>query len=136
MEKYFNWLSFAVGAFGGPVAGLLGGWDMLLKAIVVLMVLDYITGLLKGVYTKTLSSEIGFRGLLKKVMVLIVIVAANVLQGLVGGAVPLREVVIMFFIANEGLSLLENAAVMVAVPDQLRDVLLQVREKNNKEEGE
>lgn len=133
MEKYFNTISFAAGIAGGILANLLGGWDGLLRTIVVLMVLDYATGFIKGAYTKRLSSEIGFRGLLKKVMVLIVIVAANVLQGLISGAVPLREVVIMFFIANEGLSLLENAAVMVSVPEQLRDVLLQLREKDDKE---
>lgn len=130
MEKYLNWTSVIVGAGGGWLAGILGGWDALLKTIMFLLVLDYITGVIKGFYTKLLSSEIGFKGILKKVMILIVIAAANILQQLISEAVPMREIVIMFFIANEGLSLIENAAVLIPIPDALRDVLLQIREKN------
>ena len=137
MEKYFNWTSVIIGAVGGWLASVLGGWDMLLKAILFMVVLDYITGVVKGIYTKQLSSEIGFKGILKKVMVFIVIAASNVLQQLISGVVPIREIVIMFFIANEGLSLLENAAVLIPVPEALRDALLQIREgkEGGKHEG-
>lgn len=133
MEKLFNWISVFCGLIGGGLSYWLGGWDVLLKTIVFLAVVDYITGCIKGIYTKQLSSEIGFKGLLKKIVMFIVIAVAYVIQGLVGGKIPLREVVIMFYIANEGLSLLENAAVFVPVPEKLKAVLLQLREKDESE---
>lgn len=133
MEKLFNWISVFCGLIGGGLTYWLGGWDVLLKTIVFLAVVDYITGCIKGIYTKQLSSEIGFKGLLKKIVMFIVIAVAYVIQGLVGGKIPLREVVIMFYIANEGLSLLENAAVFVPIPERLKAVLLQLREKDESE---
>lgn len=137
MEKIFNAISLAGALIGGWAAKLLGGWDMLLITMVTLIILDYITGLIKGIYIKQLSSEIGFRGILKKITIFIVIALAFAIQRLVGEAVPLREIVIMFFIVNEALSLLENAAVLIPIPDQLKEVLLQLREKtslSNKED--
>ncbi|WP_291597909.1 phage holin family protein [Blautia sp. LMAG:75] len=134
MEKLFNWISVIGGVIGGFLAYWLGGWDALLKTIVCLAVLDYITGWIKAVYNKQLSSEIGFKGLLKKIVMFIVIAVSYAIQGLMGGKVPLREVVIMFYIANEALSLLENAAEFIPVPDKLKEVLLQLRDKDS--EGE
>lgn len=137
MEKIFNWISIIIGITGGYLSHWLGGWDVLLRTIVFLAVLDYITGLIKGIYLKKLSSEIGFKGLLKKIVMFIVIAVAFVIQELIGGTIPLREVVIMFYIANEGISLLENAAIFVPIPDKLKDVLLQLRDNDeNKTEGE
>ena len=131
MEKLFNWISIVFGAAGGVLSYWLGGWDVLLKTIVFLAIADYITGWIKGIYTKQLSSEIGFKGLLKKIVMFIVIAVSFVIQGLIGGTIPLREVVIMFYIANEGLSLLENAAVFTPIPDKLKNVLLQLRDKDS-----
>ena len=131
MEKLFNCISIVFGIIGGFFSYWLGGWDVLLKTIVFLAVVDYITGLIKAVYLKQLSSEIGFKGLLKKIVMFIVIAVAFVIQMLIGGTVPLREVVIMFYIANEALSLLENAAIFVPIPEKLRDVLLQFRDKDD-----
>lgn len=137
MDKLFNWFSIIFGFIGGFFTYWLGGWDILMKTIVFLAVVDYITGLIKAVYLKVLSSEIGFKGLLKKIVMFIVIAVAYVIQQLIGGTIPLREVVIMFYICNEALSLLENAAVFVPIPDKLRDVLLQLRDKNTSDpEGE
>lgn len=130
MEKLFNWISIAVALIGGFLSYWLGGWDMLLKTIVALVVIDYVTGIVKGLYTKNLSSEIGFNGILKKIMIFIVIATANIIQELTGGVIVLREIVIMFYICNEALSLIENAAVLLPVPDKLKDVLLQLRDKN------
>lgn len=107
----------------------LGGWDVLLKTIVFLAVVDYITGIIKGIYLKELSSEIGFKGLLKKIVMFIVIAVAYEIQLLIGGTIPLREVVIMFYVTNESLSLIENAAIFVPIPEKLKDVLLQLRDK-------
>ena len=104
---------------------------MLLKTILFLAVVDYITGVIKAIYKKKLSSEIGFKGLLKKIVMFIVIAVAFAIQVLMGNTVPLREIVIMFYIANEALSLLENAAEFIPVPDKIKEVLLQIREKDN-----
>lgn len=134
MGKLFNWISIFWGIIGGFFSYWLGGWDVLMKTIVFLAVTDYITGVIKGIFLKKLSSEIGFKGLLKKIVMFIVIAVAFVIQRLIGNTIPLREVVIMFYIANEGLSLLENAAVFVPVPDKLKSVLLQLRETES--EGE
>ena len=134
MDKLFNWISIVFGFAGGLLSYWLGGWDILIKTIVFLAVVDYITGIIKAVYLKELSSEIGFKGLLKKIVMFIVIAVAFVIQQLIGGTVPLREVVIMFYIANESLSLLENAAIFVPIPDKLKNVLLQLRDKDS--EGE
>lgn len=133
MDKLFNQLSIIIGVIGGVLTYWLGGWDVLLKTIVFLAMADYATGWIKGIYLKMLSSEIGFRGLLKKIVMFIVIAAAFEIQELVGGTIPLREVVIMFYIANEGLSLLENAAIFVPVPDKLKNVLLQLRENDSED---
>ena len=131
MDKIFNWFSIAFGFLGGFFTYWLGGWDVLLKTILFLAVVDYITGVIKAIYKKKLSSEIGFKGLLKKIVMFIVIAVAFAIQGLMGNTVPLREIVIMFYIANEALSLLENAAEFIPVPDKLKEVLLQIREKDN-----
>ena len=130
--KLFNGFSVAVGVAGGFLCQLLGGWDVMLKALVALVVLDYVTGVLKGIYTKTLSSEIGFKGLIRKIVIFIVVATAVIVQSIVGDSIPLREIVIMFFVCNEGISLLENASEFVPIPKKLKETLIQLRE--NKEE--
>lgn len=138
IEKLFNWISLLIGIAGGVLAHYMGGWDTLLRTILFLAVCDYVTGCIKAIYMKRLSSEIGFKGLLKKIVMFIVIAVSYIIQELIGGAIPLREVVIMFYIANEGISLLENAAIFVPIPERLKDVLLQIRDKEeetNKKEG-
>ena len=129
MEKLFNVYSVVTAVVGGILAQLFGGFDVLLKVLLVMIVLDYITGIIKGIYNKRLSSEIGWKGLLKKIITLIIVVMANVLQIAIGDTIPLREVVIMFYIANEGISLLENAADVIPLPEQLKNTLLQLRSK-------
>lgn len=133
MAKLFNEISMIFGVVGGFILYLLGGWDVPLRVIVTLAILDYITGIAKGIYTKQLSSEIGFNGLLKKIVMFIVVALAYAIQILMDGAIPLREVVIMFYIANEALSLIENAAVFVPIPDRLKSVLLQLRDSKKAE---
>lgn len=133
MEKYFNNVSVVFSVVGGGLAWLFGGWDILLWTLVGFIILDYLTGLAKGWKTKTLSSETGFEGLIKKMMILTLVVMANFLQKLIGEVVPIREIVILFFISNEGISLLENAALFIDIPPQLRDALLQIRDKDKEE---
>ena len=141
MEKMFNLFSVIGGLIGGFIVSLFGGWDMMLYTILLFAVLDYFTGILKAIYKKVLSSEIGFKGIVKKIMVFVVIAVAYHVQKITGDMIPLREIVIVFFICNEALSILENAAEFIKIPQQLKDVLLQLRDKNaakaeEKEESE
>ena len=132
MDKIFNAASIITGIAGGIIASLFGAWNTLLWALIIIMVLDYASGLIKAVYTGTMSSKIGFKGLLKKVTILVIVALANVVQQLTGDNVAIREIVIVFYIANEGISVLENAAVVLPnMPDRLKDILLQLRGDNN-----
>ena len=134
MDKVFNWVSIAGGIVGGFLSYHMGGWDVMLKTIVTLAILDCATGWIKGICNKRMSSEIGFRGILKKALMFIVIALSFKIQELIGGTIPLREVVIMFYICNEALSLLENAAEFIPIPEKLKEILLQLRDKDGKDE--
>lgn len=129
MEKLFNYISVVGGFLGGVIASLLGGLDKIIVALLILMVLDYITGLIKSFYNKELSSEIGFIGLLKKVLILVVVGVAVIAERYLG--IPaVREIVIMFFAVNEAISILENASQMgLPIPEKLKETLLQLRNK-------
>lgn len=132
MDKIFNWISIICGTIGGFIVSLLGGWDKLIMALIILMCLDYVTGLIKAYYNKELSSRIGFKGLTKKVLILVIVAVAVVAEDMLG--IPaIREIVIMFFAVNEALSILENAGLMgLPLPEKLKQALLQIRDKEGK----
>lgn len=129
--KILNNISVVVSIVGGFVTQLLGGFDSLLQAIITLIIIDYLTGVIKGVYKKELSSEIGFKGIFSKIMILILIATSVVLQNVIKTEIPIRETVIMFFIANEGVSILENASVFLPIPETIKNILLQLRGEKN-----
>ncbi|EOA3459069.1 holin family protein [Enterococcus hirae] len=128
MEKYFNGISIFISFAGGVIAGLLGGIDTIMHALIFLMIVDYITGLAKGAKNKQLNSEIGFIGLLKKAMILVVVMVAVELERMTSNAMPIREIIIMFYVANEGISLLENISEFLPLPEKLKDYFTQIRE--------
>lgn len=128
MSKLFNVFSVVLGIAGGIATRIVGGWDKALWALVVIMCLDYITGIMKAVYTKRVSSAIGYKGLIKKIIILVIVALANIIENITGGAAAMREMVIMFYIVNEAISVLENAAVITPnMPKKLKDILLQIR---------
>ena len=131
----FNGISLSVGALGGVLAWLFGGFDTILIAFVALVVLDYLTGVIKAIYLKKLSSEVGYKGIIKKVMMFIIIGMSVIVQTIMPKAVPLREVTIIFFICNEGLSILENASEIIPVPKKIKSVLLQLRKSGDDKSG-
>lgn len=135
LEKMFNGVSIIGGIVGGFICQWLGGWDVILKALVALVVLDYVTGVLRAIITKTLSSQAGFKGLVKKIVIFIVVATSVIIQSVVGDAIPLREITIIFFLCNEGISLLENASTFVPIPDKLKDTLIQLREKSGEKKN-
>lgn len=125
-------LNIICGCAGVVAAFLWGSLDGTIIALVTFVILDYITGVIQAVYNKNLSSEIGFRGILKKIVLFLIVAVANILdtQVLKAGAI-LRTAVIFIFIANEGVSLLENAAKMgIPIPKKLIDVLEQLKKKD------
>ena len=136
--KELNLFSVAGGIIGGLLTFLFGGFDKLLYSLIALIVIDYVTGITKGVFTKSLSSKLGAVGIYKKILVLVIIVVAVLIQNVVFELthinVPLREPIIVFFICNEGISILENAAEFIPIPDKLKRVLLQLRKSNDSDE--
>ena len=95
------------------LVSMLGGWDIALQTLMIVMILDYLTGVLKGWHTKQLSSSIGIKGIIKKVMYLLVIVLVHQIALMMGDTSgSMRNIVIFFFVSNEGISILENAKAM------------------------
>ena len=125
--KSFNEISLVFAGLGSVLLGFLGGMDNLLHALLFMIVLDFLTGLIKSVVNKKLSSKIGSKGIAKKVMVLLVVAVAVEVEILIGQAIPLREVVILFYLSNEGISLLENVSEFLPIPQKLKDYFLQLR---------
>ena len=132
MEKYFNTLSVLFGLVGGAITGILGGWDVLTHAIVVLVIVDYLTGVGKAIVNKELSSTVGFKGLFKKILIFVVIAVSVEMQKIIWDGVPLREIVIMFYIANEGISFIENVSEFLPLPEKMKDIFIQIRDKEKK----
>ncbi len=128
-------IQIAVSALGGWLGYFLGGVDGLMIALFVFMTLDYLTGIMCAVLDKKLSSAIGFRGIFKKVLILMLVGIANIVDvHVVGTGSALRGAVICFYLSNEGLSLLENAAYIgLPVPERLKEVLAQLHNRDKKE---
>ena len=122
----------AIGAFLG---WYLGGLDDFLYALLIFMLVDYLTGILCAINEHRLSSEIGFRGLTRKVLILVLVGIANVLDiYLLKNGSAIRTATIFFYISNEGISLLENASRLgLPVPDKLKSVLQQLHNKDNQQ---
>lgn len=115
-------------AFGGALCALLGGLDALLTVLVAFSALDYLTGVINAIAQRQLSSAVGFKGICKKVLIFVLVGAANLLDThLTGGSGALRSAVICFYLSNEGISMLENAAKLgLPIPEGLREVLKQL----------
>lgn len=133
MDKYLNGASIIFGVVGGVLANLLGGMDTILHALMFLVIFDYITGLVKAWKLKEISSRVGFHGLVKKVLIFAVVAVAVEVEKVLGGTIPLREIVIMFYLSNEGISFLENVAEFIPMPSKLKEAFQQIR--GNQEES-
>ena len=119
---------------GGLVGQILGGWDGFLLCLTAFVVIDYLTGFLAAAWQKRLSSAQGFRGILKKVLIFMVVGMGHLLDtALLGGAgAPLRSALIFFYIANEGLSIFENLAVLgVPIPKRLKQVIAELGQEDD-----
>ena len=136
MKEFWNVIQAVFTAVGGWLGYFLGGCDGLLYALLIFVTLDYLTGLMCAIVDKKLSSEIGFRGIFKKVMIFVMVGIGQVLDVQCLGSVGiLRTAVIFFYLSNEGVSLLENAAHLgLPIPEKLKAVLEQLHDRAEKEE--
>ena len=128
MKGFWNTIQMVFAAVGGWLGWFLGGCDGLLYALVAFVAVDYVTGVLCAVADRKLSSEVGFRGIAKKALIFLLVGMANVLDvQVIGSGCVLRTAVVFFYISNEGVSLVENAAHLgLPVPEKLKDVLAQL----------
>ena len=131
-------IQMAVAALGGWLGYFLGGMDGMMIALIVFMSLDYITGVMCAIADKKLSSAVGFKGICKKVLILMLVGLAHIVDlHVIGTGSALRGAVLCFYLSNEGLSLLENAAHLgLPVPDKLKAVLSQLHGREDKENKE
>ena len=131
MKEFWNVIQFIFAALGGWLGWFLGGCDGLLYALIAFVVVDYITGVMCAVVDKKLSSEVGFKGIFKKILIFLLVGIANLLDvNIIGNGSVLRTAAIFFYLSNEGVSLLENATHLgLPVPEKLKSVLQQLHDR-------
>ena len=136
MKEFWNTIQLAFAAVGGWLGYFLGGCDGLRYALLAFVVIDYITGVMYAIADKNLSSEVGFKGICRKVLIFLLVGIANVLDvQVIGTGSVLRTAVIFFYISNEGVSLLENAAHLgLPVPEKIKTVLEQLHDRAESED--
>ena len=134
MKQIWNGIQIAFSAFGGFLGWFLGGADGFLYALIAFVVTDYITGLMCAFADRNLSSEIGFKGICRKVLIFLLVGIGHIVDAqVIGSGGVLRTAVIFFYLSNEGVSLIENAAHLgLPVPDKLKAVLEQLHDRAEK----
>lgn len=140
MKEFWNTVQALFTAVGGWLGWFLGGCDGLLYALIAFVVIDYITGVMCAITDHTLSSEVGFRGICRKVLIFLLVGIANILDvNVIETGSVLRTAVIFFYISNEGVSLLENAGHLgLPIPVKIQAVLEQLhdRSENDGKDGD
>ena len=136
MREFWNTIQLIFTAVGGWLGWFLGGCDGLLYALIVFVVIDYVTGVMAAVVDHKLSSEVGFKGIFKKVLIFLLVGIGHILDTqVIGSGSVLRTAVIFFYLSNEGVSLIENAAHLgLPIPEKLKSVLEQLHDRAEKEE--
>ena len=135
MKEFWNTIQFIFAAVGGWLGYFLGGCDGLLYALLLFVVLDYLTGVMCAIIDRKLSSRIGFKGIFKKVLIFCLVGVGHALDTqVIGTGSILRTAVIFFYLSNEGVSLIENAAYLgLPIPKKLKAVLEQLHDRAEKE---
>ena len=138
MKEFWNTIQLIFAAVGGWLGYFLGGCDGLLYALIAFVAIDYITGVMCAISDKTLSSEVGFKGICRKVLIFLLVGIANIIDvQVLGSPGVLRTAVIFFYLSNEGVSLLENAAHLgLPVPDAIKTVLEQLHDRSDGKEDQ
>ena len=136
MKEFWTTIQVVFAGIGGWLGWFLGGCDGLLYALLAFVVIDYITGIMCAVVDKKLSSEVGFKGIFKKVLIFALVGIGHILDTrVIGSGWVMRTAVIFFYLSNEGVSLLENAAYLgLPIPQKLKSVLEQLHDRSEKED--
>lgn len=131
MKEFWTSVQVVFTAIGGWLGWFLGGCDGLMYALIAFVVVDYITGIMCAIVDKKLSSEVGFKGICKKVLIFLLVGMANILDvNIIGSGSVLRTAAIFFYLSNEGVSLMENAAHLgLPVPNAMKEVLQQLHDR-------
>ena len=131
MKDLWNTIQIIFAAIGGWLGWFLGGFDGLLYALIIFVVVDYITGVMCAVVDKNLSSSVGFKGICRKVLIFAMVGIAHVLDAnVIGDGSVLRTAVIFFYLSNEGVSVLENAGHLgLPIPEKLKAILAQLHDR-------
>ncbi|SDJ62583.1 phage holin family protein [Alkalibacterium thalassium] len=135
MREIWNWTQLSLAALGGFLGWFLGGVDGFLYALVAFVAIDYVTGIMCAIVDRVLSSEIGYRGIFKKVLIFALVGVAHIIdQNIIGDGSIIRTAVIFFYLSNEGISIIENATRLgLPIPEKLRDVLEQLKGGGDKD---
>ncbi len=135
MKDIWSWIQFALVGLGGWLGWLLGGMDGFLYALLAFVTLDYLSGVAAAIVEKKLSSDIGFRGIVKKVLIFALVAVGHIIdKQIIGDGSGIRTAVIFFYLSNEGLSILENAArIGLPIPDKVKEILSQLHTKGGKD---
>ncbi|MDD3524179.1 MAG: phage holin family protein [Candidatus Cloacimonetes bacterium] len=134
MKEFWNTIQFVFAGIGGWLGWFLGGCDGLLYALLAFVVVDYITGVMCAISDHSLSSEVGFKGICRKVLIFLLVGIANILDvQVIGTGSVLRTAVVFFYISNEGISLLENVGHLgLPIPAKMKEVLEQLHDCSEK----
>lgn len=137
MKEVWNSIRVAISAIGGWLGYVLGGLDGLLYALIAFTAIDYVTGVMCAIVDRKLSSEIGFKGIFKKIITFMLIAVGHIIdQRIIGSGNAFRTAIICFYISNEGISILENAAhVGLPIPKKLKDILQQLHNRCDKDDN-
>lgn len=135
MKDFINIIQYVFTTIGGYLGWILGGVDGFLYALIAFVIIDYVTGIMLAVLQKKLSSDIGFKGVFKKVLIFTMVAIGHTIDAyIIQNGSAIRTAVIFFYISNEGISILENAAnIGIPIPEKLSMVLAQLgrEDKNN-----
>ena len=138
MNTNIDYFEAACSAIGGVFGWILGGFDPLFYALIAFVALDYITGILLAVHNKKISSKIGFKAICKKILTFLIVSMGNIADKyILGSGSALRTLLIMFYLSNEGISILENAGLMgLPIPQKLKDVIRQLNHRGDSKENQ
>ena len=134
MKEIWTYTQMVIAGIGGWFGWFLGDYDGFLYALIAFVVLDYLLGVMCGIVEKHLSSDVGARGIFKKVVIFSLVGVAHIIdQNIIGDGGVLRTAVIFFYLSNEGISIIENATRLgLPIPEKLRDVLEQLKDGGDK----
>lgn len=135
MNPIIKYCEIGLALIGGALGWMFGGFDPLFYALIAFVSIDYITGVLLAIRDKEVSSNIGFKGICKKIMIFALVATANIIdEYIIGSGSSLRTMTIMFYLSNEGISIIENAGnIGLPLPKKLKDV---IQELNNSDSAE